>query len=105
MASFCKIFAMLFLVTGAWAYLAAPFIAGMVWCEGCNGFLGNTIGRLFIGFVFCVASAMSGGFPGEPMGADGRPLSMWPYIFECWVVLFTVFGAWSGLAALAKPDN
>ena len=54
---------MLLVLTGVLAYFAGGFVAGAVWCEGCSGLLGNTVGRVFIGLVVCVLSAVSFGFP------------------------------------------
>ena len=85
---------MLLLGTGLLAYFAGGFVAGMVWCKDCEGLLGNTLGRLFIGAVMCVLSAVSGGFPPRDMGGTGPPLNAWPFIFACWGTLFLAGLAW-----------
>jgi hypothetical protein len=88
---------MALLGSGIVAYFAGGFVAGMVWCKDCEGLLGNTLGRLFIGVVMGVLSAISGGFPpGDEAGAAPR-LNTWPFIFGCWGVLFAAALLWLGL--------
>ena len=93
MADFFKGLGIILLATGMLAYLAGGFVAGMVWCEGCEGLLGNTLGRLFIGIVMCVLSAINGGFP-PGAGGVGPPHNAWPYIFGCWGFLLAVSFVW-----------
>ena len=81
-------------VTGVPAYFAGGFVAGAVWCEGCDGLLGNTVGRLFIGVVTCVLSAVSFGFPPKDAGGGAR-LNTWPFIFGCWALFFVAALVWA----------
>jgi len=85
---------MLVVLTGVLAYFAGGFVAGAVWAEGCHGLLGNTLGRLFIGLVFCVLSAVSFGFPPRD-GGGGTRLNTWPFILGCWAVFFLAFLVWA----------
>ncbi len=78
------------LVTGIWAYLLGGFIAGVVWCEGCNGVIGNTLGRLFVGVITAYLSAITGGFPPPDASGAGTPLNVWPFILACWGVFLGV---------------
>ena len=86
--------ALTLLGTGVVAYFAGGFVAGMVWCKDCDGVLGNTLGRVFIGVVMGVLSAISGGFPPRDEGGAGPPLNTWPYIFGCWSVFFVAGLLW-----------
>ena len=85
------------LASGLVAYLAGGVVAGMVWCKDCEGWSGNTLGRLFIGIVMGVLSAVRGGFPPRDMGGTSPPLNAWPYIIGCWIVLFTAAMLWARL--------
>ena len=85
---------MLLVLTGVLAYFAGGFVAGAVWCQGCGGLLGNTLGRVFIGLVMCVLSAVSFGFPPKDAGGGAR-LNTWPFILGCWAVLFLAALLWS----------
>ena len=78
---------MLLVLTGVLAYFAGGFVAGAVWCEGCSGLLGNTLGRAFIGLVFCVLSAVSFGFPPND-GSGATLLNTWPLTLGCWSLFF-----------------
>ncbi len=83
----------LLVLTGVFAYLAGGFVAGVVWCEAGDSLLGNTVGRLFIGLVYCVLSAVSFGFPPKDAGGGTR-LNAWPFIFGCWAVFFVAALVW-----------
>ena len=81
-------------VTGVLAYFAGGFVAGVVWCEAGDSLLGNTVGRLFIGVVYCVLSAITFGFqPGDTGGA--ARLNTWPFILGCWAVFFLAALLWA----------
>jgi hypothetical protein len=84
----------LLVLTGVLAYFAGGFVAGAVWCEGCSGLLGNTLGRVFIGLVVCVLSAVSFGFPPKDAGGATR-LNTWPFILGCWAVFFLAALLWA----------
>jgi hypothetical protein len=76
------------------AYFVGGFVAGMIWCKDCTGLLGNTLGRIFIGLVMCVLSAIFGGFPPADMAGAAPRLNTWPFILGCWPVLFITAWIW-----------
>ena len=94
MSGSLKDLGMVVIGSGLVAYFAGGFLAGMAWCKGCDGVLGNTLGRLLTGAVMGVLSAISGGFPPRDMGGTSPPLNAWPFIFGCWAVLFAAALLW-----------
>ncbi|MFN3651189.1 MAG: hypothetical protein ACK47B_16560 [Armatimonadota bacterium] len=94
MAAHFRDAAMLLVMTGILAYFAGGFVAGVVWCRDCHGLIGNTLGRLFIGIVMAVLSALSGGFPPQNEAGVGEPRNAWPFILGCWAVFFVGSFLW-----------
>jgi hypothetical protein len=88
------------LITGAMAYFAGGFVAGMIWCKGCEG-IGS---RIFIGIVILVLSAFTGCFPPQNEGGVGPSLNTWPYIFACWGAFFVAALIWKWAQWEPKED-
>ena len=83
-------------ISGVAAYFAGGFVMGMVMCEGCNQtIVHNTLGRLFMGVIWSIMSALTLGFPPSNF-VDGKPaINCWPYIITSWIVFMVFCVAWS----------
>lgn len=73
------------------AYFVGGFVAGMCVCSDCDTDLfAATIGRVLMGFVYCVMSAFTFGFPPGRFDKDA-PINVWPYIGGSWVVMMAAY--------------
>ena len=82
------------MLSGIAGYVAGGFVAGAIWCIGCEG---KPFGRLFIAVIGGILSIIFAGFPPANEGGVGPPNNAWPYIAMCWIVFFL---GWSAIAAV-----
>ena len=72
------------------AYFAGGFVAGAVYCEGCDENIAAQIfGRAFVGCIFAVFSAIFFGFPPKNM-ATPETINVWPFIVGCWIAFVPI---------------
>jgi hypothetical protein len=92
------------LYAGLFSLPVTGFFAGTILCSDCNTtFLGQTVGRAFIGFVYSVLNTIQLGRPMKD-GGSADPYNLLPYTLVVWVVLTFIIYIWISKSAAKRAD-